>query len=277
MSWDVVLQNARVAVDSNEAADAGSASALGSADSVRALISEVHRRVDWNDPTWGVLDGDRWSIEFNLGDSQTTDSIMLHVRGRGDPLPAITAICKRTGWTAFDSSSGELLDLQNPSPQGWLAFQAFRDELQSLAEVRDASTLRRSGLKLEGATLVRSHGRNGDERFELRSFSEVRLGRGTNWASVLVAVVSLGIAILLKIVVPIVWLGWLSFILLAGVGLLFVSTARTDTLLLKTTDGSIVLPLVDTPAEVRAFHSLLTEALSEAANAETMPHGRVGR
>lgn len=249
MSWDLVLQHA-------------DAHPLGEADSVRALISSVHPAVDWSDPAWGTLDSGHWSIELNIGDSPIVHSIMLHVRGSGDPLPAIAALCTKTGWDVLDLSSGELLDPRDPSPRGWVEFQAFRDGIRSLVETGDPATLRRSRLRLEDATLVRTAGRSSGERYELAAFTEVRFDRGTNWASVVLAMIALGIGIFLKIVIPIAWLGWLCAALLVGLALLFAITARTDILVLRAADRKIVVPLVDTPDEIRAFKVLVIDALN---------------
>jgi hypothetical protein len=261
MSWDLVLQNGVAATNSDALADAA-CPPLGAPGSVRALISSVHPDVDWSDPAWGVLDSDAWSIEFNMGNAETIDSIMLHVRGSGDPLPAIVALCTKTGWTALDLSTGQLLDPRKPSSRGWMDFQSFRDQIQSLAEIGDPAILRRSRLRLEDATILRSSGREGEQRHELSSFAEVLFDRGTNWASVVLAVSALGLGALLKVVIPIVWLGWLAVILLTCLGLLFAMTARTDVLVLKAASGTVVIPLVDTPAEIRAFKEVLSGALS---------------
>jgi hypothetical protein len=52
----------------------------------------------------------------------------LHVRGSGDPIAAIVKFARPLGWSVLDGSTGEFLDLDNPSQEGWQGFQAFRDE-----------------------------------------------------------------------------------------------------------------------------------------------------
>lgn len=44
-------------------------------------------------------------------------------------MPIIQRICSDNGWFAFDTSSGEWLDPENPSNAGWQSFQSFRDRL----------------------------------------------------------------------------------------------------------------------------------------------------
>jgi len=100
---------------------------MGNAQAIRNAISDAIPGVDWSDPAWGMIDGDGWSIEFNHQDTGETDQIMLHVRGSGDPVTAIVKLCKTNNWSAFDTTSGEFINLDAPSTDGWTGFQAFRD------------------------------------------------------------------------------------------------------------------------------------------------------
>ncbi len=54
--------------------------------------------------------------------------MMLHVRGGGDAISAITKFAQPQGWSALDCSTGEFLDFENPSQAGWEGFQAYRDK-----------------------------------------------------------------------------------------------------------------------------------------------------
>jgi hypothetical protein len=102
-------------------------SPLGAAANVRQRISELLPGVDWSDPTWGIYDDDHFSIEFNVGEKDPIDDMMLHVRGGGDAISAILKFVRPQAWSALDTSAGEFLDLVNPSQAGWEGFQAFRD------------------------------------------------------------------------------------------------------------------------------------------------------
>lgn len=108
---------------------------LGDAEFVRTQISKSLPGVNWSDPAWGLLEGPGWSIEFNHQKSGITDSIMLHVRGSGDPISAIVSLCKDTDWVAFDVQSEALIDLKAPSDKSWKEFQGFRDTLSASISV----------------------------------------------------------------------------------------------------------------------------------------------
>lgn len=93
MSWDVMLfKFTGTPPATAEEIDDAELIPLGAAADVRASISAVLREVNWSDPTWGIFDGPGFSIEFNVGDDDPIQNMMLHVRGGGDAVSAITAL-----------------------------------------------------------------------------------------------------------------------------------------------------------------------------------------
>ena len=102
--------------------------ALGPAEDVRQGISALLPGVDWSSPTWGLFDGDGFSIEFNVGSKNLIDNMMLHVRGGGNAIATILSFANPLGWSLFDCSTGEFLDPEQPSQSGWVGFQKYRDK-----------------------------------------------------------------------------------------------------------------------------------------------------
>jgi hypothetical protein len=102
---------------------------LGRADDVRKTVTTHLPDVDWSDPDWGLLRGDGYSIEFSVRDEDVTETMMLYVRGGGDPVSAIAKLCKAAGWSALDTSTNQWLDPDNPSGEGWEGFQRYRDQV----------------------------------------------------------------------------------------------------------------------------------------------------
>lgn len=129
MSWDVMIFNTRgkkpPPVEEFQDSDFDP---LGPAPEVRRQLSALLPGIDWSDTTWGMYGGDGFSIEFNVGDDDPIANMMLHVRGGGDAIAAIVKFARPLGWSALDCSTGEFLDLDNPSQEGWEGFQAFRDK-----------------------------------------------------------------------------------------------------------------------------------------------------
>lgn len=131
MSWDLMVFNFYGSPPNkfDDLPDDHKHNPLGSAGTVRKSISQYLPGVDWSDPTWGIYDGDEFLIEFNTGEGDPVDSIMLHVRGGGDAIAAMLQFANPNKWSLLDLSTGEFLDPENPSQKGWENFQATRDKV----------------------------------------------------------------------------------------------------------------------------------------------------
>lgn len=130
MSWDVMVFNfgGKTPPQMEQIEESG----MLPLEQARERISTLLGGVDWSDPTWGIYLGDGHSIEFNVGNTEPITNMMLHVRGGGDAIAAIIRFAKPLGWSVLDCSTGEYLDLENPSQAGWEGFQAFRDKVMQL-------------------------------------------------------------------------------------------------------------------------------------------------
>ena len=126
MSWDVLIfkYDGPPAEIQKLSADFVSPT-LGDAAEVRERISEVFPATDWSDPALGSVMEAGYSIEFSLQNDGPVRQFALHVRGGGDPVVRICALCHRHGWLAFDTSAGTLLDVEKPSRSGWHSWQRF--------------------------------------------------------------------------------------------------------------------------------------------------------
>lgn len=251
MSWDVVI------LDSGEPPQA-----LGPAERVRASISNIVPTVDWSDPAWGTLESEEWSIEFNVGDAPVVESVMLHVRGDGDPLPVIASICATNGWAALDTSTDERLDLAAPSRKGWDDFRALRE---AVLQSHDETFLAVSGLRIDADRLVVFNENGVVAAHELSRMRDVKFERIVEFAPLLWAAACLGLGMFLKQWIETEWLGWLLAIPLVLLSILFVVTtifsAMHDTLSFYAGGERLMYPLGDPRPKVDAFRARLLEKL----------------
>jgi hypothetical protein len=74
-----------------------------------------------------LFEGDGYSIELYGFEGQPLQMLLLEVRGDGNPMPALAAICRPNGWIVIDNASGKPVDLDAVTAAAWDAFQAFRD------------------------------------------------------------------------------------------------------------------------------------------------------
>lgn len=103
--------------------------ALGTCAEVRALISKAIPEVDWTDPAWGVVELGDASLEFNIGEGEPIDGIMIHARGDGGVVKVLFSLAEATGWFFLDCSEGEWFHHMANPDASWEAFRQFRDKI----------------------------------------------------------------------------------------------------------------------------------------------------
>ena len=123
MSWDVSIINFSRDYNSiEEIPDDEKPLELGSRAEIHEAVSEFFPGTDWSEASWGRFNCQFGSIEFNLGENDPSDSLMLHVRASDDVVPLIVAMCKKKNWSGLDCSNGDFLEKsKNPSSgiDGW--------------------------------------------------------------------------------------------------------------------------------------------------------------
>ena len=102
---------------------------MGSAEENRATISRHFPGTDWRDLTWGMYESREFALEFSIKEQGIIDGFAIHVHGSGDPVIPIIAMCKAQAWSLYDTSLGDLVDLENPESACWKAFQEFRNSV----------------------------------------------------------------------------------------------------------------------------------------------------
>lgn len=110
---------------------------LGSQTEVREKISSVLAEVSWNDPSWGLFEGEGFSFEFNMGNEDPTTGFMIHVRGGGPAVSRLLDLAESTGWYLLDCSQGEWLHHCQEPDAGWIGFQTYRDKVMSQIQNRN--------------------------------------------------------------------------------------------------------------------------------------------
>ena len=75
------------------------------------------------------FEAEGFSIQFYANDQPVLDWVNGEVRGNGDPIPALAAICVKRGWSVIDGSDKSVVDLasRNRVP-AWERFRKWRDK-----------------------------------------------------------------------------------------------------------------------------------------------------
>jgi len=127
---------------------------IGTLDAIRQKIDAVLPGTDWEDPLCGVLEHAGYVLEFQLLGGEgaeevdeeneaeaALDGFVISVRGQGEPLRTIVKLCQAYGWSLADTGSGEEIDLDNPSDEGWREFQTFVDGVTGSVKARSKTGL----------------------------------------------------------------------------------------------------------------------------------------
>jgi len=110
MSWDVMIFKFEGSPPpAKEIGETKMPLLLGTAAEVRAEISAVLPEVKWSEPLYGIFDARGSYLEFNLGDDDPLDSLMISVRGSENPKVLLFALAKANNWTLFDMSTADYL------------------------------------------------------------------------------------------------------------------------------------------------------------------------
>lgn len=138
MSWDISIQDLPRNVQSiADVPNDYQPSPLGPRDAVISRIREVLPDVNFSDPTWGVLDGPDFSIEFNMGSEEICDGFMLHVRGGGPAMEIVARLLQHLHLRGIDCQSGDFFSLE-AAQASFGQWQAYRDRVIGQDESTDA-------------------------------------------------------------------------------------------------------------------------------------------
>jgi hypothetical protein len=73
---------------------------------------------------------DDLSIRFHANDEPCLQWVNGEVRGNGDPIPLLAALCLGRGWSVMDASNKSIVNLSLATgSSGWQRFQKWRDEV----------------------------------------------------------------------------------------------------------------------------------------------------
>ena len=153
MSWDILIQDLPKDVTSvGEIPEDFEPASLGSRADLISTICDYAPASSFSDPSWGELVTDEFVVEFNMGESEGVDSIMLHVRGGGEAARFVANLLDRLQLRAIDCSLGDFFS----APEAALSFeewQAFRDRVP---EWKPDKSIAAPAWLVEGARVVHS-------------------------------------------------------------------------------------------------------------------------
>jgi hypothetical protein len=130
VSWDIFVQDfppfARTVSDiPNNFKPAG----IGSRNHLIAKINELIPGVDFSDPSWGIVDGEDWLIELNMGREEDCKSFAFHVRGGDGAICVVAAILEHLALRAIDGHSGDFFTSSAEALESFRRWRAYRNHV----------------------------------------------------------------------------------------------------------------------------------------------------
>jgi hypothetical protein len=130
MSWDIIAQDLPGnAISVQDIPDDFKPQAIGDRDELIAKIREVVPEADFSNPSWGIIDGDDWSIEVSIAEQNNCGSIAFHVRGGDGAVAVVAAILNKVQLRALDCQAGEFFTGGAESLDSFRAWRRYRDRV----------------------------------------------------------------------------------------------------------------------------------------------------
>lgn len=131
MSYDLFVQDLPPDLDTvDDIPDDFKPRSLGARSDLIRMILEIFPAANFSDPTWGLIDGDGFSIEVNLGDAEIVPSFALHLRGGEHALPAAHHLLDSLGLDALDpQAESGLFVFDEEAVANFEAWRRFRDSV----------------------------------------------------------------------------------------------------------------------------------------------------
>ena len=130
MSWDIFVQD--LPSEAKRVTDIPSSfrpSHIGKRSEIIDSITSVIPTADFSDPSWGLIDGQDWSIEVDLGQEEDCRGFVFHVRGGDVAVGAVAAILRRLNLRALDSQTGEFFVAGESATESFRQWKRYRDEV----------------------------------------------------------------------------------------------------------------------------------------------------
>ena len=129
-TWDILVQDIPPGITSVDQMPPGFKTApIGQRDDIIAAITAIAPDVDFSDPTWGVIRGDGYTIEINIGEEAVTSDFAFHVRGDDEAAIVISRILQRLELRAYDPQSlSGIFRPGEPAVESLRAWRSIHDD-----------------------------------------------------------------------------------------------------------------------------------------------------
>ena len=125
MSWDLFVQDWGNFESLDDISNDFEPQSIGKRSEVIDNIKAAEPTIDFSNPSWGILENEQFTIEFNMGNSEECDGFVMHIRGNELALPGVGNILDRLKLRAADGSSPFFIDIEKTKGdlQKWIDYR----------------------------------------------------------------------------------------------------------------------------------------------------------
>ena len=128
MSWDLFVQDWGGFESLDKIPSDFKPKVIGDRDEIIKKILKAEPLIDFSDPSWGKLENEYFSIEFNMGESEELYSFAMHVRGSELAIPCIGNILSELNLDAADGATPLFFDVEK-SKENFHRWKTYRDKI----------------------------------------------------------------------------------------------------------------------------------------------------
>ncbi|MEZ4805191.1 MAG: hypothetical protein R2852_06845 [Bacteroidia bacterium] len=118
MSWDIVLFNSRQTITSADEIDPTQLEATDFDSVLQAHFKQIENKENHRE-----IIGEDYSIDYFI-DAEHVSNKLLNLYGEKG-LYELILLARKHNWQIYDSGLGEMLDINNPSKNGYDSFQNY--------------------------------------------------------------------------------------------------------------------------------------------------------
>ena len=130
MSWDIFVQD--LPAEAKTVADIPRDFRPAPLMAQSTLIERIRRvapEADFRDQAWGRIEGPRFSIEVNIGDTDPVIGFVFHVRGGDLAVGVVADVLERLGLRALDPGSCSGFFERDTAVASLTAWRSYRDQV----------------------------------------------------------------------------------------------------------------------------------------------------
>jgi hypothetical protein len=133
MSWDILVQDLpKTASRIEDIPDDFAPRPIGKRSQIIDKIRQIVPAADFSDPSWGLIDGENWSIEVSMGEEEECSGFCFHVRGSDAAVGVVAAILEELKLRAVDPAHDSgFFTAGSEATEAFRKWKAYRDQIIS--------------------------------------------------------------------------------------------------------------------------------------------------